>query len=58
VQSEHEPGGVLWERIIRVETGKEVSIVEVIVALDPGPLERPAGEVSHGVIDAGNGEGG
>ena len=55
MQSEHVPRGVLLEGKIRVETGKEVSVIEVVVTLDPGVLERTAGKVCHGVVDASNG---
>lgn len=38
--------------------GEEVRVGKVIVAMYPGLFERTAGQVGHGVVDAGNGKGG
>jgi hypothetical protein len=57
VQSEHEPGVVLWEGKVRVEFGEKSRVGEIIVSMYPSFLERSACKVGHGVVDAGNGDG-
>lgn len=57
VQPEHQPRGVLWERKVRVKFGEKGGVRQVVIAVDPGPFERAACQVSKRVVYSCDGKG-